>query len=82
MPGTLEGGRKATETLIKKFNGDVEAYKAWRRHIGSLGGKKSKGGGFASPVIGEDGLTNAQRAGIKGGKVSRRGKVNKENTHE
>ncbi len=74
MPGTLEGGKKAAAKNKELYGSD------FYRKIGQKGGQKSKGGGFASPVIGEDGLTNAQRAGIKGGKVSRRGKVIKENT--
>ncbi len=46
------------------------------RSIGRLGGKKQRGGGFASAKIGRDGLTGAERArvaGIKGGVTTREG---------
>ena len=75
MPGSPEGGRKATETLIKKFDGDVEAYKAWRRHIGSLGGKNGHTGGFAAEKVGKDGLTGPQRASIAGARGGRAKRV-------
>lgn len=45
--------------------------------IGVAGGKKSRGGGFASNKIGKDGLTGKERAeiaGRKGGLKSRRTK--------
>ena len=46
--------------------------KEFRQRIGRIGGLKSRGGGFADPKVGRDGLTGAQRAqqaGVKGGSV-------------
>lgn len=47
---------------------------------GARGGRNGHLGGFASEVIGRDGLTGWQRAkiaGAKGGLISRRGKSKK-----
>lgn len=66
MSATREGGLKAAATIKKRYGSDF--YKG----IGRLGGQKSRGGGFADDTIGEDGLTRAQRAGRKGGQVSRK----------
>lgn len=74
MPGTKEGGKKADHALSARLGGE-EAAHAWRVETGRLGGQKSRGGGFASDVVGRDGLTGKQRAqvaGIKGGKTSRK----------
>lgn len=71
MPGTVEGGLKTTETNKKRYGVD------YYRNIGKLGGLKSRGGGFASHKVGEDGLTGLERAriaGAKGGKISRKNK--------
>lgn len=71
MSGTVEGGIKTTETNKKKYGAD------YYRNIGKLGGLKSRGGGFASNKVGEDGLTGLERAriaGAKGGKISRKNK--------
>lgn len=71
MPGTVEGGLKTTETNKKKYGAD------YYRRIGKLGGIKSRGGGFATPKIGIDGLTGPERAklaGAKGGKISKKNK--------
>lgn len=71
MSGTREGGLKAAETNKKKQGADFYA------RIGSKGGKNSTTGGFASGIVGKDGLTGPERAkvaGAKGGKISRRGK--------
>lgn len=59
MSGTVEGGKEAARK--NKLN-DKDFY----RKIGALGGKKSRTGGFASKVIGKDGLTGPQRASIHG----------------
>lgn len=70
MSGNKVGGEKTREKLLSK---DPDYYKK----IGSIGGKKSVGGGFASKEIGNDGLTGYERArivGKKGGKISRRSK--------
>lgn len=72
MSGTREGGLKAAETNKKKQGADFYA------RIGAKGGKLSTTGGFASDIVGKDGLTGAERAkiaGAKGGKISKRGKA-------
>jgi hypothetical protein len=69
MAGTIVGGVKTAETNKKKYGSD------YYRNIGKLGGTKSRGGGFASHKVGEDGLTGIERAkiaGAKGGKISRK----------
>lgn len=71
MAGNVIGGRKAAKKNIAREE------KFYQR-IGHIGGKKSQNGGFASDVIGKDGLTGKERArlaGKKGGKISRRGKA-------
>lgn len=70
MSGTLEGGRKAALTN-KLRHGD-----SYYAEIGKKGGMNGHTGGFASDVVGEDGLTGKERAriaGRKGGLISRRG---------
>lgn len=72
MSGTREGGLKAAETNKKKQGADFYT------RIGAIGGKNSTTGGFASDIVGKDGLTGPERAkiaGAKGGKISRRGKA-------
>lgn len=69
MAGTKAGGLKARERNLAK---DPDFYKK----IGAKGGRNGKTGGFASDVVGEDGLTGKERAriaGAKGGRISRRG---------
>lgn len=71
MAGTKEGGAKAAATNKKKYGED------FYEKIGAEGGKKGNTGGFASDVVGKDGLTGRQRAsivGVKGGTKSRKGK--------
>lgn len=63
MAGTVAGGLKAKEKNIKRFGKD------YYRDIGSVGGQKSRGGGFAQ---GEAGRERARRAGSVGGSTSRR----------
>lgn len=61
MSGTVEGGKKAAATNKARYGEDV--YEV----IGRMGGKKSRGGGFAkNPEL-------ARIAGKKGGTISRRG---------
>lgn len=75
MSGTVEGGKKAYLTNITKHGKD------FYREIGRRGGRNSRTGGFASMVVGKDGLTGYQRAkvaGEKGGRISRRGASKKE----
>lgn len=63
MAGTMEGGKKAAETNIKRYGKDF--YKIQ----GSKGGKKGKTGGFyANREL-------ARTAGAKGGRISRRTKA-------
>lgn len=69
MAGTKAGGAKAAATNLRN---DPDFYKK----IGSIGGKLSNNGGFASLKVGADGLTGVERAkvaGTVGGKLSRRG---------
>lgn len=71
MAGTIEGGHKAAETNKTRYGKDFYG------KIGRKGGHMSKGGGFASDYIGEDGLSGHERAviaGHKGGTASRRTK--------
>lgn len=75
MVGTLEGGKKAAITNKLKYG---EGFYA---RIGKKGGRNGRTGGFASEVIGKDGLSGRQRAkiaGAKGGAKSRRGPARKE----
>lgn len=72
MPGTKAGGLKAAKTNKEKHGKD------FYKNIGRKGGKQipKRPRGFASDVVGKDGLTGAERsriAGAKGGKISRRG---------
>lgn len=63
MPGTKRGGVKAAATNKQRYG--IGFYEA----IGRMGGKLSRGGGFAAnPEL-------ARIAGQKGGKASRRRKV-------
>lgn len=74
MAGTKAGGQKAAKTNIEKYGED------YYRNLGRKGGRNGHSGGFASEVIGRDGLTGWQRAkiaGRKGGTISRRGKSKK-----
>ena len=73
MAGTITGGRKAA---AKNLARDPDFY----RRIGSKGGSNGTTGGFASTVIGDDGLTGRERAkvvGAIGGTRSRRGSRSK-----
>lgn len=75
MPGTKAGGAKAAATNKAKYGPD------FYRNIGRKGGANSHTGGFASEVVGKDGLTGYERAkiaGAKGGSISRRGPAVKE----
>lgn len=69
MAGTPEGGLKAKLTNTKTYGKDYYA------RIGRIGGQNGRTGGFASDIVGKDGLTGRQRAkvaGVKGGRLSRR----------
>lgn len=71
MAGTVAGGKAAAQTNIKIYGAD------FYQRIGSIGGKNGRAGGFASMVVGKDGLTGRERArivGAKGGRISSRAK--------
>lgn len=76
MTGTRAGGLKTAQKNIAK-NPD------FYHQIGGIGGKNGNTGGFASEIVGRDGLTGPQRAskvGSIGGTISRRNeKIKKEN---
>lgn len=66
MPGTKIGGLKASKTNKERYGDEFYVM------IGAAGGKMSKGGGFAAN------RELAKIAGRKGGRKSKRGKVNHE----
>ena len=71
MVQTSAGDKKTAQTIKEKWG--VDFY----REIGRKGGKNGHTGGFASDVIGRDGLTGKERAkiaGKKGGTISKRKK--------
>lgn len=64
MAGTQRGGRKAAATNKQRYGAN------FYETIGALGGRKSRGGGFAkNPNL-------AREAGRRGGMASRRRKSN------
>ena len=70
MAGTKDGGRRAAATNKQRHGKDFYA------RIGARGGKNGHTGGFASDVVGKDGLTGSERAkiaGAIGGRKSKRG---------
>lgn len=68
MAGTRVGGLKAAEKNKAKFGEDFYTI------IGQRGGRASGTGGFASDVIGKDGLTGQERARVVGAWGGRKGK--------
>lgn len=68
MPGSKIGGKKAAQTMIRKYGLDV--YK----RLGAIGGSKSRGGGFTAET--------GKVYGTIGGSISRRGTANKLNKTE
>ena len=78
--GTPSGDRAAEKwhaTMLDRL-GSEEAIREHYREIGRKGGKAGHTGGFASFVVGSDGMTGWQRAriaGARGGKRSRRNGV-------
>lgn len=80
--GSIEATNRWRKTMEEKYGGKDGVHQMMQR-IGSRGGQHSKRGGFASDVVGKDGLTGRQRAriaGAKGGSVSRRGSAKKKQT--
>lgn len=74
MSGTKAGGLKAAATNKELHGSDFYA------RIGKKGGQNGTTGGFASNVVGADGLTGRQRAvlaGALGGLKSKRGPAKK-----
>jgi hypothetical protein len=74
MAGTHIGGKSAAQTNTQLHGADFYA------RIGALGGRRGHTGGFASTVVGADGLTGRERArvsGATGGRISRRTKAKK-----
>lgn len=74
MSGTKAGGAKAAATNKARHG------KGFYARIGAMGGRNGTTGGFASNVVGKDGLTGRERAriaGAKGGSISRRGSSKK-----
>lgn len=69
MAGTKQGGKKTAITNIARHGKDFYS------KIGKKGGASGNTGGFASDVVGKDGLTGrerASRAGRIGGLKSKR----------
>lgn len=73
MAGTKAGGKKAAATNKARYGND------WYSKIGSIGGRNSHTGGFATidPHTGRYEL--AKRAGAIGGRISRRGPARRNN---
>lgn len=69
MAGTRIGGLKAAASNRQRYDEKLKDQGGFFAAIGRMGGKKSRGGGFA-------GMTHEQRveAGRKGGQASRRTK--------
>lgn len=73
MAGTVEGGKHAAKTNLERYGKDF--YRSIGRRGGISGRGKGYTGGFASTIVGPDGLTGPERArkyGALGGKKSRR----------
>ena len=69
MAGTKAGGKKPAQTNLARHGKDFYS------KIGKKGGASGNTGGFASDVVGKDGLTGrerASRAGRIGGLKSKR----------
>ncbi len=69
MAGTKVGGKKTATTNIARHGKDFYS------RIGKKGGASGNTGGFASDIVGKDGLTGrerASRAGRIGGLKSKR----------
>lgn len=81
MARPAKGTAKGDQATIKWRNTMEQKYgKDWRQSkmakIGAKGGHNGSSGGFASDVVGDDGLTGRQRAsiaGAKGGRIGKRG---------
>jgi hypothetical protein len=70
-PGYEEANARWRQTMKEKYGSATEHM----ARIGAIGGKNGHTGGFASSIVGKDGLTGKQRArvaGAVGGKKSTR----------
>ena len=70
MSGNKIGGIRAAKTNKAKYGDN------FYKEIGAKGGRNSGTGGFASDVVGKDGLTGRERAAIiakKSGRMGKRG---------
>lgn len=75
-PGHELASLRWRQTMEAKYGGPEGLHKKMQE-TGAIGGHRGHTGGFASNVIGEDGLTGFERAkiaGAKGGRISRRTK--------
>lgn len=69
MAGTKIGGILSAKKNKEKYGKDFFSI------IGAIGGKRGRTGGFASEIMGSDGLTGKERArivGAEGGRKSKR----------
>lgn len=71
MAGNAEGGKKAAQRNIEKYGAD------FYKNIGKVGGTRSTTGGFYYAKLHktEDDPSHPKNAGLKGGHLSKRGKV-------
>lgn len=79
MAGTKAGAKKARATVKERYGDDFYA------NIGRKGGQNSNNGGFASDVVGKDGLTGRERASVagkKGGAISKRNRQQTKKSHK
>lgn len=74
IAGNKAGGAKTAKTNVLRYGADFYS------RIGKKGGSRGNTGGFASDIVGKDGLTGRERAskaGRLGGLKSRRPKQKK-----
>lgn len=79
MSGNKIGGIKAAATNYERHGKD------FYKRIGAKGGSNGRTGGFASMLVGADGLTGRERArkvGALGGHISKRRQSKKEEQEE
>lgn len=70
MAGTKIGGERAAVTNKLRYG------QGFYSSIGKIGGSRGRTGGWASDLVGADGLTGRERARVKGaigGRKSRKG---------
>lgn len=76
MAGTKIGGVSASQTNKERYGED------FYKKIGQMGGKVSKGGGFAYEHVGKDGLTGQERARIAGSIGGKKSRINRDKKNE